>query len=213
VVDVVIVGAGGFGREVYRWVADALPRDQHRIKGFLSNQPKDLDGHAIEQPILGDPEAYDVQPHDRYVFAIGDIAAKKRLVESLQRRGARFLSVIHPTAVVASSAHVGEGVVVCPFALVSDNAVLEDFVMLNFFASCGHDAVIGKYSILSPYATVNGFSVLADEVFMGTHATVTARRHVGRAAQISANSASMHDVPPRTLVHGVPGRHSSIFVT
>jgi sugar O-acyltransferase (sialic acid O-acetyltransferase NeuD family) len=209
--DLVIVGAGGFAREVYRWATQGLTANSYRMKGFLSHSPDDLDAHSIDYPILGDPADYRPHPAEHFLFAIGDVAAKKTLVDALQARGARFMTLVHPTAIVAPSARLGEGAIVCPFALISDNVVLEDFVTLNFYASCGHDAVIGKYSILSPYATVNGGSRLEAEVFMGTHSTVTARRLVGRGAKISANSVVMHDVPPRTLVHGVPGRHSSIF--
>lgn len=209
--DVVIVGAGGFAREVYRWANDALSPDRYRLKGFLTNRSGDLDGFAIPYPILGDPDTYEVQPNERFIIAIGYVGVKKRIVDGMQARGAQFLSLIHPTAVVAPSATIGAGVVVCPFALVSESVVLEDFVMLNFYASVGHDSVIGRYSILSPYATVNGFTVLEPEVFMATHSTVIARKRVGQGAKISANSVAMQDVQPRTLVHGVPGQHSAIF--
>jgi hypothetical protein len=40
--------------------------------------------------------------------------------------------LIHRTGVVASSAGIGEGVILCPFVLVSDHVVLADFVMMNF---------------------------------------------------------------------------------
>ncbi|MNY26624.1 putative acetyltransferase EpsM [compost metagenome] len=120
--------------------------------------------------------------------------------------------MIHPSAIVASTARIGEGVVICPFSLVSDGVKIDDFAMLNYYASCGHDAEIGAYSILSPYATVNGMSCLEDEVFMGTHSTVTARRRVGHRAKINANSVAMQDVAPRCLVIGVPGKSHAIFV-
>ncbi|MBW1801503.1 MAG: hypothetical protein JRJ85_12340, partial [Deltaproteobacteria bacterium] len=101
--------------------------------------------------------------------------------------------------------------VICPFVTVSDNADIDDFAMLQLYASCGHDSKIGRYGILSPYATVNGFSTLEDEVFMGTHATVTAYRKVGFRAKISANSVAMQDVPSYGFVYGVPGKTRIIF--
>jgi sugar O-acyltransferase (sialic acid O-acetyltransferase NeuD family) len=154
---------------------------------------------------------YLVQPKDRFLFAIGTIEVKTRLIEALKEQGAVFLTMIHPKALVSDSAHIGLGVVICPFALVSVNAEINDFAMINFYASCAHDSSVGAYSILSPYATLNGFAKLERETFLGTHSTVTANRTVGVRSKVSANSVVMTDIPPRSVVYGVPGKHRTIF--
>jgi acyl-[acyl carrier protein]--UDP-N-acetylglucosamine O-acyltransferase len=97
------------------------------------------------------------------------------------------------------------------FVLISDHVVLGEFVTMNFYSSCGHDTEVGNYAIFSPYATVNGFVKMDDEVFLGTHATVTGYRRVGLGAKISANSVAMNDVPARSFVFGVPGNIKTIF--
>lgn len=209
--DLIIVGAGGFGREVYSWAKACFPASKYRIKGFLSNQPDDLANFDNDVGILGDEASYDIQPADRFLFAIGDIDTKKRIVNHLKHKGARFLSLVHPTAVIAETAKMGEGVIIGPHAFVSEHADIADFVMMHFASSCGHDSQIGKYSILSPYATVNGFTMLEDEVFLATHATVTARKIVGYRSKVSANSVAMKDVPAHSFVYGVPGKVMTIF--
>ena len=205
--NLLIVGAGGFGREVYQWAKDSLDINTYNFKGFLSNNPSDLDCYSLEGRIIDDPVNYRVENNDRFLIAIGDIDTRIRLIKSIKEKGGIFLTLLHKTAVVASSATIGEGVIACPFALISANVILDDFVLLNTYASCGHDSVIGKYSVLSPYATTNGFVSLADEVFMATHSTVTPKRIVGYRSKISANSVVMRDVPERSLVSGVPGKH------
>ena len=209
--DLVLVGAGGFAREVYHWARSAFDPDTHRLKGFLSNRPDDLAGRDFDVPLLGDPAAYAVRPADRFLLAVGDPSIKRALGQGLASRGARFATLVHPTAIVAPTARLGEGVVLCPFATVSDAVELGEHVMLNFYASAGHDARIGRYATLSPYATVNGFAVLGEEVFLGSHATVTARRNVGDGARVGANVAVHADVPPRTLVYGPKAKLASIF--
>ena len=192
--NIIIIGAGGFGREVYYWAKDTFSNQEFHIKGFLSNNPRHLDNFDIDVPILEDATTYKIEEKDRFIFAIGDIDAKKRIVTNMKNQGAKFITLIHPTAVVAKSAHIGEGV-----------------ITMNFYSSCGHDAKVGKYCILSPYATLNGFTILEDEVFLGTHATVIARKKVGYRSKVSANSVAMYDVPPHTLVYGVPGKNQTIF--
>jgi len=209
--DIVIVGAGGFGREVYHWAKGCFSSKKFRIKGFLSKNSRDLDGLDIKLPILGDEDNYKIKKQDRFLVAIGDIGIKKRVVERLAKKGAQFLTLIHPTAIVASTAKIGKGVVICPFALVTDNVLVGDFAMMNIYSSCGHDSRVGKYCVLSPYATLNGFAQIEDEVFMGTHSTVTPKIRIGRNSKISANSAAMYNVPAGSIVFGVPGKHKVVF--
>ena len=204
--DIVIVGAGGFGREVYLWAKDSFSKDQYRIKGFLDDNPRILNNYNIDIGIIGDLDGYEIKEQDRFVFAIGDIDVKKYLVTKLKEKGAKFLTLIHPTAIVANTAKIGQGVIICPFVTVSDHAQLGDFVMMNIYSSCGHDVKVGDYCILSPYATLNGFVILEDEVFLGTHATVILYKKVGYKSKISANSVVMRDVPPNKIVFGVPGK-------
>lgn len=213
--DIVIVGAGGFGREVYHWAHALLGSPNYRFKGFIDDHPDSEKISGNQLKILGaihpGKNQYDIQSTDRFIYAIGNIDNKRVIIDGLQRRGAKFITLVHPTAIVADTAMIGEGVVVCPFAMVSDHATISDFAMINCYASCAHDTRVGRYSILSPYATLNGYVELEEEVFLGTHASVVASRKIGHRTKISANSVAMTDVPPRSIVVGVPGKHRAIF--
>lgn len=204
--NIIIVGAGGFGREVYLWAKDSFSKDQYRIKGFLDDNPRILNNYNMGIGIIGDLDGYEIKKQDRFVFTIGDIDVKKHLVTKLKEKGAKFLTLIHPTAIVANTAKIGQGVIICPFVTVSDHAQLGDFVMMNIYSSCGHDVKVGDYCILSPYATLNGFVILEDEVFLGTHSTIIPYKKIGYKSKISANSSVMRDVPPNKIVFGVPGK-------
>jgi sugar O-acyltransferase (sialic acid O-acetyltransferase NeuD family) len=209
--NLIIVGAGAFARELYHFLPQSFPAGTVKLKGFLSDNRHDLEKFNIPEPILADPEAYTPESSDRFLLAIGEIGPRRRIAEALKSRGAIFLTMIHPRAYVAANAAMGEGCIVYPFATVMNDARLEDFVMLNIYSSAGHDTQIGKYCNLSPYSTMNGFSVLEEEVFLGTHASVLAYHRVGKGSKVSANSVVTQDVPPQTLVFGVPGRQVPIL--
>lgn len=213
--DIVIVGAGGFAREVFTWAQDSFGENGYRFKGYIDDDSQQtlLTNRGLNWlgSISKGPHQYRVQPTDRFLFAIGRIEVKARLIETLKEQAAIFLTMIHPTALVAESAEIGQGVVICPYALISDNAKISDFVLINFYASCAHDTSVGAYSVLSPYATLNGFAQIESETFLGTHATVTANRTVGYRSKVSANSVVMTDVPPKSIVYGVPGKYKTIF--
>jgi sugar O-acyltransferase (sialic acid O-acetyltransferase NeuD family) len=206
---IVIAGAGGFGREVLGWAQERMFSSE--IKGFLSDNPKALDGYNIKVPIIGTIDDYKIEEEDSFIIAVGYVDTRKSISDRLSKRGARFHTFIHDTAIISKTAKIGLGCVIGPYCIVSDHVELGKFVMMSFYSSCGHDAKVGDYSILSPYATVNGFTVLGSGVFMGTHSSVAARLTVGEGSSINSGSAAMYTVPERSFVFGVPGKNQVIF--
>ncbi|PKP58950.1 hypothetical protein CVT91_07645, partial [Candidatus Atribacteria bacterium HGW-Atribacteria-1] len=64
--NIIIVGAGGFAREVYYWVNDTFSKESYKIKGFLSYNQKDLDGYNIKGGIIGNDDNYKIEENDRF---------------------------------------------------------------------------------------------------------------------------------------------------
>jgi sugar O-acyltransferase (sialic acid O-acetyltransferase NeuD family) len=204
--ELVIVGAGGFGRELLEMLPDVFPTDQFRLKGFLARDVCDLESHGLDAKVLGDPEDYRPEATDRFLLAIGDIDARRTTVESIQSRGGQFVRFVHPLARIARTATLGQGAVIYPFAVVSNQSQLADFVHLNYYASVGHDCRVGRYCLLAPYGTLNGCVTLEDEVYISTHGTVAPGRTMHYRSKLSANSACMRDAAANSLIFGVPGK-------
>jgi sugar O-acyltransferase (sialic acid O-acetyltransferase NeuD family) len=208
---ILIVGAGGFGREVLLWARDAWPEQAAKIAGFLSADAGRLNGHTASLPVIADPAAFEPEPGDALLLAIGIPETRRRVAEDLLSRGAEFLTLIHPTAIVAPSASIGPGSIVCPYAIVSDAARLGRFTLMNYQTSLGHDASAGDYAVLSPYATLGGGAHIGDDVFLGLHASVGPGKRVGDRSKVSANSCALSDAPPDSLIFGAPGRVSKLL--
>lgn len=207
---ILIVGAGGFGREVLLWAQDAWPDDVSKISGFLAADGSRASDSSRPLPVLGDPAVFEPGIGDGFLLAIGIPKVRRAVAESLLARGAEFLTLVHPTAIVAHSAQIGAGSILCPYAIVSDSASLGRFALLNYHASLGHDAVAGEFVVLSPYATLGGAAHICDDVFMGMHASVGPGRQIGARSKVSANSCALADVPSDCIVFGVPGRVSRL---
>jgi sugar O-acyltransferase (sialic acid O-acetyltransferase NeuD family) len=202
----VIVGAGGFGREVLQWARDAWPDHAGRIAGFLSDDPRRLDGFSTGLTILGPIASYEKLSGDYLLLGIGVAYSRRMVAERLIARGAEFVTLVHPNAVVAESARIGRGSIVCPGAIISDSARLSECVLMNYHASLGHDASAGDFAVLSPYATLGGGATVGDDVFLGLHASVGPGRSVGARSKVSANSCVLSDTPSDSIIYGVPGR-------
>lgn len=203
---IIIVGAGGFGREVLQWACHAWPEHVSKIAGFLSADPDKLNGHATSLPILGSPEDFEPRPTDGLLLAIGIPRVRRQVAEQLEENGARFLTLIHPTAIVADTATIGTGSIICPYAIVSDSVRLGRFLLLNYHASLGHDAAAGDFAVLSPYATLGGHAKIDEEVFLGLHASIAPNKQVGARSRVSVNSAALSNAPAESVIFGVPGR-------
>lgn len=201
-----IVGAGGFGREVLQWARDAWPEHADRIAGFLSDDPRRLDGLCTGIEILGSVEGYEKLQGDYLLLGIGVPYARHMVADRLTARGAEFVTLVHPRSVVAESARIGKGSIICPGAIISDSATLGRCVLLNYHASLGHDAATGDYAVLSPYATLGGGATVGDDAFLGLHASVGPGKTVGARSKVSANSCVLSDTPADSIIYGVPGR-------
>jgi sugar O-acyltransferase (sialic acid O-acetyltransferase NeuD family) len=202
-----VVGAGGFGREVAAYALDA----GFTLAGFLHDvqaYPGSLDGVHLPAEVVGAIEGYQPRETEALAIGLGDVAPRRSVADGLIARGARLATVIHPTAWVAPSADIGAGAVIGPFAFVGPDARVGELSVLNAYASVGHDAVVGRCCVLSPYAAVTGRGVLEDEVLLATQATVTPRLRVGTGSAVSAGSIVFEDVPAHALARGNPAHAS-----
>lgn len=200
----IIIGAGGFGREVLAWSVAGQP--PWKIKGFLDDNPGALGCKSTGVPILASIDGYEPVAEDVFLCAIGQPALRRSTFEKLKRRGGRFATFVHPTALVADRATLEEGVIICPFALVSVDSRVGEGTMIYYHSSVDHDAVIGRWCQISAHCDITGAATLGAEVFMGSHAAILPGVRVGDRAVVGAGAVVVSDVRPGATVVGVPAR-------
>jgi sugar O-acyltransferase (sialic acid O-acetyltransferase NeuD family) len=202
-----IVGAGGFGREMFHW---ARQHPDHgrlwRIAGFLDDKISALEGYHYVPGVLGTIRDYNPMPTDLLLIAIALPKIKKTVVESLIQRGADFLTYIHPSVVVGGNVSVGRGTVVCPGAVITSDVTLGEFVTFNCCSSIGHDARLGDFVTLSGHCDITGFCRVEEGAFFGSHACMIPRTRVGAWATVGAGSTVIMSVPDGVTVIGSPAR-------
>ena len=92
--DLVIIGAGGFGRTVY-WQCDADYGNNRdwTIKGFLDDRPNVLDGFGIPKPILGTPFTYKADPNEIWLCALGEPKMRRTYAAPIVKQGVEFINL------------------------------------------------------------------------------------------------------------------------
>ena len=210
--QLIVVGAGGLGREVFQYAQDVFGKDaETEVLGFLDDNPEALAGKPLEGKILGNTAEFCVEPQHRFVIGVGDPALRQALAKQLAARGALFTRVIHPLGYVASTARIGDGCVLAPYVFVGAGAQIGMHVVLNARVSVGHDAVLAEHCVLSPHCVVGGASHLGKAVFMGSSATVVPQRSIGAGSKIAAGAVLLHDVPAGALAVGNPAKSRVLF--
>lgn len=206
--NIIIVGAGSFGRELCCWLEDIVAGKPMRIGGFLDDTraPAEALNAQYPYPLLGAIDSYAVRQDDVFVIAIADPPAKLRIAAALLEKGATFLTVVHPTAVLARTARLGQGVIVCPFALVSADSSVGDFVTINSYSSIGHDAQVAQGCTLSCHVDITGHTQIDEGVFFGSGATVLPKVQVGAQARIGAGTVIMRKVAPGSTMYAMPAK-------
>ena len=200
-----IIGARGFGREVANLARQCAGHGlDFEVAGFLDDKCDALSGYPGYPPIVGPVETYAIGSDDVFVCALGDTKCKRLYVDMIRDRGGRFLTLVHPTAIIGSNATFGEGCIVGAYAVVSCDVSVGEYVTIQGFCANGHDAKIGSFCHLNSYSFMGGFSELETGVTLHTGAKVLPHKSVGANATVGAGSVVLRNVKPGTTVFGVP---------
>jgi sugar O-acyltransferase (sialic acid O-acetyltransferase NeuD family) len=203
----VVLGAGGFAREVLDLVAAVnASRKRYEVIGLVAADDPDpelLREHG--QRLLGDDVVL-AAIVARYVIAIGAPDVRRRLDRMATAHGLEAVTLVHPDATVGATVRLGPGAVVAAGARLADNVTVGRHTHINLNATVGHDCVLGDYVTVNPLAAVSGACVLAHDVTVGTGAAIVQQRHVGAGSIVAAGAALLHELEPGMTAIGNPAR-------
>lgn len=202
----IIIGAGGFGREVAWLVADInADRTQYELLGFLDDQAT---GTVEGYPVLGSIDSWLEKPPTGVLVscAIGDPAVRARTVRRVESAGLNFASLIHPTVRMSKWVNVAPGSIICAGSILTTNIRVQEHSIINIDCTVGHDSVLGRFASLMPGTHISGEVILEDGVYMGTGSVVINRIRIGAWTIVGAGAVVTSDLPDRVVAVGVPAK-------
>jgi len=203
----IIIGAGGFGREVLAFTR-SIPRIYRdwEVYGFLDDNVSALRNFNKGVEILGSIAGYQPRAEEVFTCAIAEPRVRLRICQNFLQKGANFVNIISPSATIGENTTIGRGLILGAFSAISVDAKIGDFIIINSYSSLGHDAVLEDGCTLSAYCAVTGGVQLGEGSFMGTNAVILPNIKVGRYAKIGVGSVVVRNVKDGITVFGNPAR-------
>jgi UDP-perosamine 4-acetyltransferase len=202
--DVVIIGGGGHARIL----REILGLDPHvRVLGYTDLKPC----LGMQVPYLGKDIVLKKMAVDRLrlVNGVGSVAQpllRQKVYEHLTASGFKFMSVIHPRAVISKETQLGQGVQVMAAAVINLGARLGENVIINTSSVIEHDVFIGAHTHIAPRVAISGGADIGEGVHVGIGATIIQGIKVGDGALIAAGAVVIKNVDAKACMAGVPAK-------
>jgi len=196
----VILGAGGFAREVACHYRDTRKNDANWA-GFSEILFVDDVTETIEVVISNkrfkvikdwnfpDPK------NSQFLVGIGSPKAKKIMADKALEKGLEpAITLVHPRALVQDASYIGRGGVITPGVVVTTNVVIGDYVILNLNTTVGHDAKIEDFCTVNPSCSISGNTLLGRGVTLGTDTVTREKSTIAPGVTVGAQSAVIKDL-------------------
>ena len=190
-----IVGAGGFGREIY-W--SLSPIERNNTVFFVDDIYWDNTDEKILPLSLFESDKYEL------IIAIADSNARQKIVESLPKKS-KYFTHIHPSAQIhGEDVEIGEGSIICAGTIITTNVKIGKHAHLNLITTIGHDCVIGDYFTTAPGVQISGNENIGNRVYFGTRSCIKQKLNICDDVIIGMNAGVVKNITQPGTYVGTP---------
>jgi sugar O-acyltransferase (sialic acid O-acetyltransferase NeuD family) len=209
--DLVVIGAGGFGRETVEAVR-AMNADgaRWRLLGYLDDDEA-LSGKQIDGvPVLGGLNEMGHLPNVSVVVCTGrpdNYVSRPKIVKTLGLSPERYATIVHPTAAVSSSCVIGSGSVLLAYAALTAAVSVGSHVAIMPHVTLTHDDQVEDFATLASGVSLGGGVRVGYSAYLGAGALIRENRTVGRFSLVGMGAVVTTDIPACEVWTGVPARY------
>lgn len=207
--NIVIIGAGNFGREV-AWLIEDINKveNKYRIMGYLDDTKSLIGQYVHNYKVLGNIEYLKevCENHDvSCVIAMQDTNARKSIVERLYWFNS-WENLIHPSAIISDKSIIGSGNIIAANNTISVNVKIGNHCLLNIGCTIGHDCILDDYTSIMSNSALGGRVEIREGAYLGTTVCVVPGKVIGEFCKVGIGSVVIRNVKDRTTVMGNPAK-------
>ena len=141
---------------------------------------------------------------DYSIIAIGDNKSRFSIYKRVLN--AKWITLIHPSAVVSKDATIGEGSVVMAGAIIQPGVSIGKHCIINTGACIDHDCVISDFVHVAPNCSIAGNVCIGEGSFVGIGSSIIPNKTIGKWTIIGAGSLVIENQPDFCTSFGSPAK-------
>jgi|LauGreDrversion4_2_1035121.scaffolds.fasta_scaffold03487_4 sugar O-acyltransferase (sialic acid O-acetyltransferase NeuD family) len=190
-----IIGAGGFGREIY-W--SLTEEDRQDCIFFVDEQYYDGNNDKIKPISSFNPNEYEL------IISIADSNVREKIVNSLPKNTKYFTHIHSSVQIHDPNIQIGEGSIICSGTILTTNIKIGKHSHLNLMTTIGHDNIIGDYFTTAPGVKISGNSNIGNKVYFGTNSSNKEKITICDEVIIGLNSGVVKNIDKPGVYVGTP---------
>lgn len=203
----VIVGAGGFGREMESWIFQSNLAKKYKIIGYLDDNPSALDNFESDLKIIDTISLASLQKAKNVFVAISNKEVKKRIFDYyINNGGFNIINFFHASSLRGKFSKLGLGFIATPNVIISCNTIIGDGVFVNSGSQIGHDVKIGNYVSIMANVDIGGGAIIGDNVFIGSGATILPGVKISANIKVGAGAIVLRNLKKEGTYFGNPAK-------
>lgn len=206
--EIVIYGAGGFGREV-QWLIERINcKNQYwKILGYIDDviEPGTIvDGYRV----LGNNEYLKKRNQPLAVaLAIGSAKIRRKIAEICKKNiQLNFPNLIDPSVICSERITLGEGNIICAGNILTVDIKADDFNIINLDCTVGHDVIINSFVTVYPSVNISGMVTLGRGIELGTGTQIIQGISISDDVIIGAGTTVIRNITTPGTYVGSPAR-------
>ena len=207
--DILIIGAGDFGKEV-AWLLEDINKVKptYNVLGFLDDNENKIGKIINGLTCLGSIDqvfVFNKKAPVCSVIAMQDGSIRKRIVEKLTGFD-EWETLIHPSVNMSGTSEVGKGCIICAGSNISVNTIIGNHCIFNISVTMGHDCVLEDYVSIMSGASICGHVTIGKGAYLSVNCSVMPGKKIGCNARVGAGSVVLRNVKDNVTVMGVPAK-------
>lgn len=161
---IVLLGAGGWARELYWFVKDTWP---DAAIAFVDDVSPELSMEiaGVQVPIIKNWKF--AAPFSSFLVAVTEPADKRAMVAKALKAGLKPApTLVHPSAIVRPDCTLGVGGAIVAHSQLTTNATIGDYVSV-LDSTIGHHDVVGDYTTCFPGCRISGDVTVGEDCLFG----------------------------------------------